>query len=83
MVLPLTTDTVHWPLPQLRYGQETEVFKRYPEPARSHLSFSLIYTEEGEQRTLDMTCDSERDFEYWYFGIKVRARPAVPLEPRP
>ena len=58
---------------QLRYGQETEVFRRYPEPARSHLSFSLIYSEEGEQRTLDLTCDSERDFEYWYFGIKVQS----------
>ena len=48
------------------------MFKRYPDPSRSHLSFSLIYAEEGEARTLDLTCDSERDFEYWYFGLQVR-----------
>lgn len=59
---------------QLRYGQETEVFRRHPEPARCHLSFSLIYSEEGEQRTLDLTCETERDFEYWYFGLKVCSR---------
>ena len=27
-------------------GQETEVFKRYPQPRRTLLSFSILYAEE-------------------------------------
>ena len=47
---------------------------RHPEPQRAHLSFSLLYVEEGAERTLDLTCDNDRDFEYWYFGIQVGQR---------
>jgi hypothetical protein len=60
-------------LAQLIWGQETEIFRRYPEPARAHLSFSVMYQEDGLLRSLDLTCETDRDFEYWYFGIKVRA----------
>lgn len=56
---------------QLVHGQVTDVFARHPEPARAHLSFSLLYEEEGVVRTLDLTCPTQRDFEYWVFGIKV------------
>ena len=56
---------------QLVHGQVTDVFARHPEPARSHLSFSLVYEEDSSVRTLDLTCPTQRDFEYWYFGIKV------------
>ena len=59
---------------QLVWGQETETFRRYPEPARAHLSFSVMYNEDGSTRSLDLTCETDRDFEYWYFGIKARAR---------
>jgi len=47
------------------------VFARHAEPARAHLSFSLVYEEDGALRTLDLTCETQRDFEYWYFGIQV------------
>jgi hypothetical protein len=56
---------------QLVHGQVTDVFARHPEPARAHLSFSLVYEEDSSVRTLDLTCPTQRDFEYWYFGIKV------------
>lgn len=49
----------------------TDVFARHAEPARAHLSFSLVYEEDGALRTLDLTCETQRDFEYWYFGIQV------------
>jgi hypothetical protein len=26
-------------------GQETEVFKRYPQPAKAYLSFSILYVD--------------------------------------
>lgn len=53
------------------YGQTTEVFARYPEPARANLSFSLLYKPSNSLRTLDLTCEGSYDFELWFQGIQV------------
>ncbi len=31
-------------------------------------------------RSLDLTCETEREFEYWYFGIKVGTLGACSLQ---
>ncbi len=42
-----------------------------------------MYHEEGSLRSLDLTCETEREFEYWYFGIKVGTLMAYPLHITP
>jgi hypothetical protein len=63
------------PALQVVQGQTTEVFKRYPEPARSSMSFSLLYHSGGSLRSLDLTCETPYEFDLWFKGIQVRAGP--------
>ena len=51
---------------EVKVGQASPVFQRYPLPLLNHLSFS-IYT---EHRSLDLTCKDEKEFDMWVGGCK-------------
>lgn len=56
---------------ELRRGQQTEVFRRYPQHAVAELSFSLLYaSHDGESRSLDLICPGEESFALWYSGLR-------------
>lgn len=56
---------------ELRRGQQTEVFRRYPQQAVAELSFSLLYAStDAESRSLDLICPGEESFTLWYSGLK-------------
>ena len=60
---------------RLQRGQETEVFKRLPQPSKSHLSFSILYTDaDKKERSLDVISSSAAEFELWFLGIQVVIR---------
>eukprot|EP00798_Chlamydomonas_sp_ICE-L_P032379 gene32379-2571_t len=54
-------------------GQETDIFKRFPQPKKALFSFSIIYTDElGKERSLDVICsDHQLEFEMWFWGLQV------------
>ncbi|KAF8819478.1 hypothetical protein IE077_004192 [Cardiosporidium cionae] len=56
---------------EIRIGQTTEAFKRYKMPILQYLSFSIIYG--AKNRTLDLACTDENEFDYWLVGIKALA----------
>ncbi|KAJ1379787.1 Zinc finger, FYVE/PHD-type, partial [Sesbania bispinosa] len=49
-------------------GQRTAVFRRYLQPEKDYLSFSLVYNK-GE-RTLDLICKDKAEAEVWFAGLK-------------
>jgi len=51
---------------EVKVGQGTAAFLRYPLPLLTHLSFSLV----TERRTLDLTCKDEKEFDLWVAGCK-------------
>ena len=53
---------------QIIYGQATDNFRRYPNAAMEHLSFSLLHS--NYSKTLDLTCKSKRDFDLWTKGLE-------------
>lgn len=53
---------------EIIYGQATDNFRRYPNAAMAHLSFSLLHT--NLSKTLDLTCKSQREFDVWTKGIE-------------
>lgn len=58
---------------ELRRGQCTEVFRRFPQHAVTDLSFSLIYTgTDGDARSLDLICPGEETFALWFAGVQVQ-----------
>lgn len=53
---------------EIKYGQRTEKFKRYPMPDHEQLSFSIIYADSkatGGEETLDLICKDEKEFQMW------------------
>jgi len=57
---------------EIRLGQTTPVFLHYRLPMLEHLSFSLVYGPKGSksQKTLDLTCKDEFEFDHWVTGLK-------------
>eukprot|EP00927_Polykrikos_kofoidii_P027215 TRINITY_DN24027_c0_g1_i1.p1 TRINITY_DN24027_c0_g1~~TRINITY_DN24027_c0_g1_i1.p1 ORF type:complete len:797 (+),score=206.68 TRINITY_DN24027_c0_g1_i1:93-2393(+) len=56
---------------EIRLGQTTPVFLHYRLPMLEHLSFSLVYGGKGVvQKTLDLTCKDEFEFDHWVTGLK-------------
>lgn len=51
---------------EIRIGQTTPNFEKYPIPMLNHLSFSILY----DDKTLDLTCRDEREFDFWVAGCK-------------
>jgi hypothetical protein len=51
---------------EVKVGQSSPAFLKYPLPLLQHLSFS-IYT---PRRTLDLTCKDEKEFDLWVAGCK-------------
>jgi hypothetical protein len=52
-------------------GQKSENFIRYPLKMLEEFSFSIFYkSSDGEERTLDLTCKDEREFDLWVIGVK-------------
>ncbi|KAH1235306.1 hypothetical protein AAZV13_09G232900 [Glycine max] len=49
-------------------GQRTVVFRRYLQPEKDYLSFSLVYS--NEERTLDLICKDKDEAEVWFTGLK-------------
>lgn len=54
---------------EIRLGQTTPVFLHYRLPMLEHLSFSLVYGPKGN-KTLDLTCKDEFEFDHWVTGLK-------------
>merc|ERR1719454_2771478 len=54
---------------EIRLGQTTPVFLHYRLPMLEHLSFSLVYGK-GSQKSLDLTCKDEFEFDHWVTGLK-------------
>ena len=50
----------------LKIGQTTPSFQRYPLPLLTHLSFSLL----TDRRSLDLTCKDEKELDMWVAGCK-------------
>lgn len=50
----------------IKTGQRSDTFKKYPIPALDHLSFSIYY----DKKTLDITCKDEKEFDLWVAGCK-------------
>lgn len=57
---------------KIEYGQESDVFRKYPLPMLSEYSFSVYYfcNKMNITRTLDLTCKDQREFDLWIIGIK-------------
>jgi len=56
---------------EVRFGQETKTFARYPQHHLRSLSFSLIYTRPGgSERTLDIICEDPNEFVVWSQGSR-------------
>jgi hypothetical protein len=51
-------------------GQKTKKFKKYPQPALAHLSFSVHFKHKKKEDTLDLTCKDELEFDLWVTGIR-------------
>lgn len=51
-------------------GQKTQTFSREARTHLAHLSFSLIYTKRDKERTLDITCKTEQEYELWLHGLR-------------
>lgn len=51
---------------EIKTGQRSDTFRKYPIPALEHLSFSIYY----DKRTLDITCKDEKEFDLWVAGCK-------------
>eukprot|EP00192_Tetraselmis_astigmatica_P000699 CAMPEP_0117658694 /NCGR_PEP_ID=MMETSP0804-20121206/5999_1 /TAXON_ID=1074897 /ORGANISM="Tetraselmis astigmatica, Strain CCMP880" /LENGTH=1341 /DNA_ID=CAMNT_0005465229 /DNA_START=538 /DNA_END=4563 /DNA_ORIENTATION=+ len=51
-------------------GQTTPTFHRESKPNLEHLSFSLIYDKKGKERTLDLICKTEQEYELWLHGLQ-------------
>ncbi|KAK2361281.1 PH, RCC1 and FYVE domains-containing protein [Trifolium repens] len=49
-------------------GQRTIVFRRYLQPEKDYLSFSLVYN--NGERTLDLICKDKAEAEVWFAGLK-------------
>ncbi|KAE9618205.1 putative chromatin regulator PHD family [Lupinus albus] len=49
-------------------GQRTAVFRRYLQPEKDYLSFSLLYN--NGERTLDLICKDKEESELWFEGLK-------------
>ncbi|XP_004492531.1 PH, RCC1 and FYVE domains-containing protein 1 [Cicer arietinum] len=49
-------------------GQRTAVFRRYLQPEKDYLSFSLVYN--NGERTLDLICKDKAEAEVWFAGLK-------------
>ncbi|XP_019450386.1 PREDICTED: E3 ubiquitin-protein ligase HERC2-like isoform X2 [Lupinus angustifolius] len=49
-------------------GQRTAVFRRYLQPEKDYLSFSLVYN--NGERTLDLICKDKEESELWFEGLK-------------
>ncbi|XP_061357758.1 PH, RCC1 and FYVE domains-containing protein 1-like isoform X1 [Gastrolobium bilobum] len=49
-------------------GQRTAVFRRYLQPEKDYLSFSLLYN--NGERTLDLICKDKAEAEVWFAGLK-------------
>uniref|UniRef100_I1N357 FYVE-type domain-containing protein n=1 Tax=Glycine max TaxID=3847 RepID=I1N357_SOYBN len=49
-------------------GQRTVVFRRYLQPEKDYLSFSLVYN--NGERTLDLICKDQDEAEVWFTGLK-------------
>ncbi|KAK7395009.1 hypothetical protein VNO78_15550 [Psophocarpus tetragonolobus] len=49
-------------------GQRTSVFRRYLQPEKDCLSFSLVYN--NGERTLDLICKDKDETELWFIGLK-------------
>jgi len=56
----------------IKMGQFTDRFKKYPMPMLGHLSFSIYYEVLGEKgvKTLDLTCKNENEFDLWVCGCR-------------
>ena len=50
-------------------GQSTEVFKRQPNPETFYTSFSLMYVHKQQLRSLDISADTDAEFEAWVIAI--------------
>ncbi|XP_014496784.1 PH, RCC1 and FYVE domains-containing protein 1-like [Vigna radiata var. radiata] len=48
-------------------GQRTAVFRRYLQPEKNYLSFSLVYN--NGERTLDLICKDKDETETWFRGL--------------
>lgn len=53
----------------VRPGQSSSVFQKYPIPMLQHLSFSIYYND----RTLDLTCKDEIEYDFWVTALKALA----------
>uniref|UniRef100_A0A0G4HNF8 PH domain-containing protein n=1 Tax=Chromera velia CCMP2878 TaxID=1169474 RepID=A0A0G4HNF8_9ALVE len=51
-------------------GQQTKNFQHYKIPALEHLSFSILYGPPDSEKTLDLTCKDEFEFDHWVTGMK-------------
>ncbi|KAJ3688934.1 hypothetical protein LUZ61_018098 [Rhynchospora tenuis] len=51
-------------------GQRTAVFSRYPLPEKDYLSFSLVYRNKNDERTLDLICKDQAEVEIWFSGLQ-------------
>ncbi|TKY65720.1 E3 ubiquitin-protein ligase HERC1 [Spatholobus suberectus] len=49
-------------------GQRTVVFRRYLQPEKDYLSFSLLYN--NGERTLDLICKDKDEADVWFTGLK-------------
>ncbi|CAI2365326.1 unnamed protein product [Moneuplotes crassus] len=55
----------------IQVGQKTKRFKKYPQPALEHLSFSIHYKiNKKKEDSLDLTCKDELEFDLWVTGIR-------------
>ncbi|QCE12024.1 Transcription factor BREVIS RADIX [Vigna unguiculata] len=53
---------------QIISGQRTAVFRRYLQPEKNYISFSLVYN--NGARTLDLICKDKDETETWFRGLK-------------
>lgn len=51
---------------ELRKGQKTTAFERFPQPEINHKCFSLVW---GFRRDLSVACETVRDFNKWTVGL--------------
>ncbi|XRB15383.1 hypothetical protein RI054_10g52230 [Pseudoscourfieldia marina] len=56
---------------EVRSGQDTEKFRRFPDFAAADRSFSLVYPQanDGKLTTLDVVCADATEFETWCAGL--------------
>lgn len=54
----------------MRIGQKTPIFAKNPLPEYEQFSFSLMYTAAGLERSLDIVCKDQPEFDRWTQGLQ-------------